>query len=124
MSKMFSKVMGSMFAKDGQKIISGLVFGDKLDLVREENNQYDKNAIQIHSKGRQIGFVKADAARSLAPRIDEGEEFICLVEQVTGGSGVKENWGCNISLESTSIDSPHVEQDGPTMPDQKVTSEL
>lgn len=104
MSKIFTKIVGQTFIKDGEQKLSALVVGETLELEREPDNNYDKNAIKVIGKGEKVGFINADAARSLAERLDGGEKFRCIVEQVTGG-GTK-HVGCNISLESTSIDSP------------------
>jgi hypothetical protein len=112
MSKIFTKVVGSTFTKNGQQIISGLKTNESLTLVREPSNQYDKNAIKILARNEPIGYVNAEAARSLAERMDNGEQFNCVVEQVTGGG--ERSWGCNFSLESLSDDMRPTQEEAPS----------
>lgn len=47
--------------------------GDRLLLVREKNNSYDRNAIKVcNEANEQLGYVSADWACVLAPKIDYG----------------------------------------------------
>lgn len=55
-----------------QAELEKLAAGDEVELVREPGNQYDKNAVQAHRLGRQIGFVPAADAKAIAPRMDIG----------------------------------------------------
>ena len=56
--------------------------GDELSLVRDPNNEYDHNAIQVCSKrtNAHLGFVPRQTAARLAPEMDnEREEYRCVV---------------------------------------------
>jgi hypothetical protein len=58
--------------------------GDPLDLRREPQNRFDKNAIGVWFAGsaRQaptfLGFVAAELAERIAPLMDRGETVACL----------------------------------------------
>ena len=42
----------------------------QMTLSRQKNNKYDRNAIVVKLDGIQIGYVKKDEARILAPLLD------------------------------------------------------
>ncbi len=49
--------------------------GDRLELRRDYENPVDRNAIEIHHKSGQIGFLPRNLAQRLAPEIDAGAEI-------------------------------------------------
>ena len=43
-------------------------------LVRDPSNDFDPNAIEVHvEEGGSIGYIPAEAAKSLAPLLDSGQ---------------------------------------------------
>ena len=84
--------------------------GDALFLVREPNNPFDPNAIQVrrivygvtedkHRLGEQIGYVSRDLAEDLAPKMDhEGFVLMAWIMNVAGGEDNK-SLGVNIQIE-------------------------
>lgn len=57
-----------------QAAISRCTRGESLELVREPENPYDKNAIRIRRlNGEDIGYVPRDEAPELASTIDAGQ---------------------------------------------------
>jgi HIRAN domain len=86
--------------------------GDALLLVREPNNPFDSNAIQVrrllefpenvqqrHRLGEQIGYISRELAEDLAPRMDkEGFILFAWIMEVTGGEH-GESLGVNIQIE-------------------------
>ncbi len=60
-----------------KEAFSRLTEGDNVRLIRDADNQYDSNAVQIHFDGEFIGFVAKEQAAIIAPHLDENadEEF-------------------------------------------------
>lgn len=72
--------------------------GDALDMVREPDNQVDRNAIKLMwNKDVHIGYIGTDLAQTLAPMMDNGTEFVGRISAITGGTGT-DNHGCNIDI--------------------------
>ena len=73
--------------------------GDLLYLESEPENPYDENAIKVmNAEDEQIGYLSRDLAKTLAKRMDNGEEFYVELLEVTGGyDGIP--LGCNIEIE-------------------------
>ena len=84
-----TKLVGVTF-EGRQELIEKLQVGDKLELIRDRTNDFDKNAVAVVAsrlrgiRGGQIGFLNRDLARELAPVIDEGVEYHVAVANVTG----------------------------------------
>lgn len=51
-------------------LLASLPQGEALTLVREPDNTYDRNAIQVWARGQHIGYVKGTQNRSLAMSMD------------------------------------------------------
>jgi hypothetical protein len=92
----YTKVAGVSF-DDRQEAVKSLLSNTVLLLVREPENQFDTNAIKVLHGDKQLGYLKRELAKELAPMIDSGSRFSCLVKQVTGGSG-KESFGLNVVI--------------------------
>ena len=92
-----TKIHGTTFHK-GYERIPLLNIGYKLELVREPENQYDKNAIRINNgSGQQLGHVPRLDAAALAPLMDGGTEAEAFVSSIVGGGDL--NWGVRIRIE-------------------------
>lgn len=48
-------------------------------LVHEHENEFDKNAVAVHSAAGKIGYFNKQMAASLAKRLDAGEEVVAYI---------------------------------------------
>ena len=101
--------------KDGterQALLRALKPGQKLTLIREPNNPYDKFAVAIFTlSGLQLGYTHAGDSR-LADHMDMGGAVSAKVVTVTGGPGLlgwlfpslRKNYGCVIEITKGDFD--------------------
>jgi hypothetical protein len=109
-----SKVVGvSQRNADGQRrediIIKHVQVGDSLVLLREPDNRYDPNAVQVWSAKEpavaQIGYLKKELAADLAPLLDADVNMFVTVTARTGDQEVDTDGdddysaGVNIAIE-------------------------
>lgn len=77
--------------------------GDLVELVREPDNIYDKNAIDVRNEEGSLGHLAADASSVLAPYLDDDRiTYIASVSEVTPLS--KRSSRCKNALISIHID--------------------
>jgi single-stranded-DNA-specific exonuclease len=96
-SRFVTKVVGVTF-EGRQTVVSALTAGDELVVVRDANNPKDVNAIALHTlSGAQVGFLRRQIVRELAPRIDGGVRYFAHVSAVTGGTEGR-SYGANIEV--------------------------
>ena len=72
------KLAGVKFdaCQDNIKKYAGPGVGD-FELVREQDNPYDQNAIKVALFGHfKFGYIPAPIAKELAPQIDSGMRFV------------------------------------------------
>jgi single-stranded-DNA-specific exonuclease len=81
-----------------QDFVSGLTPGHELELKRQPDNPVDPNAIAVWYGGWQLGFLRKQIAKHLAPLIDGGVRYTARIEHITGGRDGK-NFGVNIRVE-------------------------
>lgn len=74
------EVAGLSYINDIDEIFPQLKKGDKLDLFRENNNEYDELAIVIKHSGRKIGYVPRKDNTILANLMDAGKELYGVIE--------------------------------------------
>ena len=91
-----TKIMGVSF-EGRQDIVAGLVPGLDLQLQRQPDNPNDANAIAVFYGSLQLGFLRKQIAKHLAPLVDAGITYLARVEHVTGGVHGK-NYGVNIRV--------------------------
>lgn len=89
----FTKIVGVSF-EGRQDVVAGLSEGLALRFERQPANEFDSNAIAVHFGALQLGFLKKDIAKHLAPKIDEGVAYHATIGSLTGG-GTK-HFGVNI----------------------------
>lgn len=75
-TKEFS-IVGSSFRPGASNLIKRLRQGQLLLLVREPNNQYDKNAVLVVWGNRALGYLPRGLAAKIAPILDSGASVIC-----------------------------------------------
>lgn len=51
-------------------LFASLPQGEPLTLVREPDNKFDRNAVQVWARGHHIGFVKGSQNRDITARMD------------------------------------------------------
>lgn len=121
------KVSGvTHFNKDGtnrQDLLKKCKAGQKVKLVREPDNPYDKFAIAVFTEeGQQIGYLpKGDV--KLAIHIDRGGRVKANIKTITGGPGLlasflpskRKSYGCVLKITKEDFDwnvvSPWMEAD-------------
>src|SRR5438477_1016944 len=91
-----TKIVGVSF-EGRQDVAAGLVPGLELHLERQPQNPVDSNAIAVRYGALQLGFLRKQIAKHLAPLIDAGISYSARVEHVTGGRDGK-NYGVNIRV--------------------------
>src|SRR5690606_16829346 len=68
--------------------------GEPVQLVREPNNPYDRNAILVLSaRGRGIGYISAEQCVWIAELIDKGRDCRAEIECIIGGEPGKPSVG-------------------------------
>ena len=95
--KFNSKINGSTFVDPKQTALKSLSVNQVLKLVREHDNQYDKNAVAIYNDETKLGYIPTGTAQKIAKDVEAGN-VICTVAEITGGTTDKSNTGCNILL--------------------------
>ncbi|MGR4064937.1 MAG: helicase-related protein [Vulcanimicrobiaceae bacterium] len=83
-TQFFTKVVGVTF-EGRQDTIAGLRDGSELELAREPANPYDPNAIAVRFGNLQLGYIKKEIAKHLAPLMDDGARYRARVSTLTGG---------------------------------------
>lgn len=69
-------------------------------LVRNPDNAYDANAIEVHAPatGKMIGHLPAPLAARLAPEMDAGEKFLAEFVDVVVNDAHPERPGISVSI--------------------------
>jgi len=75
--------------------------GAPLELRRDPANPFDPNAIGLWYNQLQLGFLRKEIARKLAPNIDSGARYVAEVTDVTGGG--TRSIGVNILVRRTDL---------------------
>ena len=107
----FTKVVGVSF-EGRQDSVGGLGSGDELQLVREAENAYDSNAVAVRYGTLQIGFLRREIAKRLAPNIDAGDRYTARVASITGGGA--RSTGVNIHVRRERLHRPATAATGTT----------
>lgn len=82
-----------------QQVIAKLQEGNEVQLVRDPENDYDENAIEVWNKrGDQIGFIDKMRAEELSPQMDSGYPVEVWVDRIWGGDDGK-NLGVLIAIQ-------------------------
>jgi len=92
----FTKIVGVSFERR-QDLVAGLREGFDLTLERQASNPHDANAIAVRYGALQVGFLKKEIAKHLAPAMDSGIRYSARIESLTGGGN--RNMGVNIYVQ-------------------------
>ena len=93
----YTKLTGVTY-NNRQRNITLLKNGKKLKVVREVNNEYDKNAIELFDGDNSIGYIPAETVRKLSAKYDVGSEIEVFVEPYTVNTLETENLSCTVNL--------------------------
>lgn len=88
------EVAGVRHRKDYTKFKDTLTIGDKVKLIPEPTNEYDKNAIKIVSMGEKehhLGYVPRFYSKELCALLNEGNEYSARVKRVHFGGDTHDN---------------------------------
>jgi len=66
-------------------VLGGLSAGAAVELVREPANVHDPSAIAVRIGLVQLGYLRREIARRLAPQMDGGVRYVASITDVTGG---------------------------------------
>lgn len=91
----YTKIVGVSF-EGRQDSIAGLREGYALDLVRQPDNPKDPNAIAVRYGTMQLGFLRAQIAKHVAPIVDAGTLYRARVASLTGADARGVHRGVNI----------------------------
>jgi len=98
----YTNVAGVTFDNNGtsrQDILKQVKSGIKhIWLIRDKINQYDKNAVIVHSYYGRIGYINAELAPYIAKILDNGGIVKATLSEVTGGKD-GQYYGCNLHIE-------------------------
>lgn len=97
-----TKLKGVSFSnedgKSRQELIQSLERNDKLEIVHEPNNKYDKNCHSVIFNGNVLGNISKELSEDLMKKKSEGEKIICIKEwKVTGTEKITK--GLNVCIE-------------------------
>ena len=76
-----SPLAGFRFA-EAAAVMPELRHGDPLDLVREEENPYDPNAVRVEWRGRKLGYVPRRQNAAIAWGLDRGTQLRARVSRL------------------------------------------
>lgn len=100
----YTKIVGvTKINPDGssrQKLLKKCKAGERLVLVREHDNPYDQNAIQVRRlSGEMLGYIPKETAEIMIEESggDLGNKYLVEIKDLTGGGLIaKRNRGCNL----------------------------
>ena len=73
--------------------------GVPIELVRNPENPYDKNAIEVRLNGVMLGHLAKEVAARLAPELDNGAEYWATLYQVRVSPENPNNPGLDILVD-------------------------
>lgn len=85
-----------------QKIIrESLHPNTKLELVLENDNPVDKNAVALLApNGGQVGYLSSGLAKQVRGWMRDGMQVTIIVKEITGGTRDKPTYGVNILVQA------------------------
>ena len=84
-------VVGLDYIDNIDEIFSKIRVGDRLELIREASNEYDKHAILVNYHGEKIGYVPRKDNYVLSKLMDGGKHLYGVVDSF-GVDEVYENY--------------------------------
>lgn len=106
----YTKLTGVTIGNRQEYIKKFLHNGTRLHLTRDRYNKFDPYAIAAYINSYHIGYLPKERAKDIAKYMDNGIEFECTVEKVTGGNGY--NYGVNVKITNSTnmnnINNTHI----------------
>jgi hypothetical protein len=82
-AKVVGLTFGNNYPSNIYKIAKRFAMGDdSITLVREPNNEVDKNAIAVHDGDSPIGHVPRKIAELISPQMDAGVQWFASVDSI------------------------------------------
>ena len=69
-----SPLAGSQYYS-ANRVWGEIRIGDRLSLVREQDNRHDRNAVRVEWNGQKLGYVPRAENRAVAQALDAGERL-------------------------------------------------
>lgn len=92
-------IVGSYFrGKDVQALVATLEVGTRLRLEREPDNTFDQYAIKAFYEDVHIGYVAANIASWIAPKMDEGLSAVAQIEEMAENAKGNAQPMCEVML--------------------------
>jgi len=76
-----SPLAGSQYYSASQ-LWTEIRIDDRLSLVREPDNRYDRNAVRVEWNGQKLGYVPRAENRAVAQALDAGEKLEARVSRL------------------------------------------
>lgn len=76
-----TELVGTQYEGRNERI-EKVKIGDKVKLIREPDNKYDSNAIDVHNDEGTLGHIPSDVAYNLAQILDNGHKYVAEVSNV------------------------------------------
>lgn len=95
-----------------QSLLAQLDEYDEIELVREEHNPHDENAIAVlNAEGKKLGYLRAELAEEITYCLERNPDAVLLgnILEITGGTYGK-NYGCNIEVSVVRIQKESAKQ--------------
>lgn len=90
----------SHYNSDGdsrQEILAGLERWTEVDIVPEQDNQYDEYALAVMSEMGQIGYISKNDNEYISELMKAGYRPLAKISNIFGG-GPEKNFGCTLEL--------------------------
>lgn len=82
--------------RKAEELVASLPHGEPITLVREPDNQFDRNAVQVWARGRHVGYVPKTQNAVLAQFIDAMGKTVAIMGMDTGGGNVESAKGKSV----------------------------
>ncbi len=84
MKEIHTKLVGQTFCRGSKARIITCREGDTLTLLREKDNKFDANAVEVYAGSGRVGYLSKKMAETIAPLMDKGIKVEATVTCVTG----------------------------------------
>lgn len=88
-------------------LVASLPPDEPVTLVREPDNQYDSNAVQVWARGTHVGYVPRTQNAVLAKFIDEHGKTVAIMGMDAGGGNVQSARGKSIDARLHKGNNPY-----------------
>lgn len=82
--------------RDAEALVASLPPDEPITLVREADNRFDPNAVQVWARGRHVGYVPKTQNAVLAQFIDACGKTVAIMGMDEGGGNVQSARGKSV----------------------------